>query len=51
MLFKISSFPPNNPQKTFNNKVPFYEHLGKITYNDRKNQNWYPSELPNSQLA
>ena len=23
-------------------KVPFYEHLGKITYNDRKNQNRYP---------
>ena len=23
-------------------KVSFYEHLSKITYNDRKNQNRYP---------
>ena len=39
---KITNFSFSTQQKKALDKVPFYEQLGKITYNDRKNQNRYP---------
>ena len=35
-------FQVSRPTKKALDKVPFYEHLGKVTYNDRKNQNRNP---------
>ena len=46
LLFTNFKFSAQQKKKKKNlDKVPFYEHLGKITYNDRKNQNQYPYQI------
>ena len=41
----LTYFKFSAQQKKNLDKVPCYEHLGKITYNDRKNQNRYPYQI------